>query len=228
MKASVPLVTKTITAIAVMLVAVAAMLFLPVWSLRYWQAWIFWFEFAGLVVAVTIYFLLKDPALIERRLQGGPTAEKEKSQRIIQSLAMVFFYTLFVLPAVDHRLGWSHLSWWFVLLGNVLVVTGWFVIFLVFHENSFASSIIEVDKDQGVVSTGPYRLVRHPMYSGALIFMLGIPLALGSWWGLLSWVLLAAVIIWRLLDEEAYLSRNLPGYADYCASTCYRLIPRIY
>jgi protein-S-isoprenylcysteine O-methyltransferase Ste14 len=140
--------------------------------MRYWQAWIFWFEFAALVVAVTIYLLVKDPALVERRLKGGPTAEKQKSQRIIQLLAMVFFSALFVLPAVDHRLGWSHLSWWLVLLGNVLVVTGWFVIFLVFRENSFASSIIEVDKEQRVVSTGPYRQVRHPLYAGALIFML--------------------------------------------------------
>jgi hypothetical protein len=110
MKASLPLVTRSIAGIAVLLVAVAAMLFLPVWSLRYWQAWIFWFEFAGLAVGVTIYLLVKDPSLVERRLKGGPTAEKEKSQRLIQSLAMFFFFALFVFAALDHRLGWSHLS----------------------------------------------------------------------------------------------------------------------
>lgn len=228
MKTSVPLLKKTLAGLAALLAAVAAMLFLPAWSLAYSEAWTFWLEFAGLAVAVTIYFLVRDPALVERRLKSGPLAEKETSQRVIQSLAMFFFVALIVLPAVDHRLGWSHLSTWFVLLGEVLVAVGWFVIFLVFRENSFASSIIEVDQEQRVVSTGPYRLVRHPMYAGALVFLLGIPLALGSWWGLLAWVPLAAVIIWRLLDEEAYLSRNLRGYADYRAATPYRLIPGIY
>jgi len=228
MKTPAGLAAKTMAALAAMLLAMAAMLFLPAWSLRYWEAWIFWFEFAGLTVGITIYLLIKDPALVERRLAGGPTAEKEKSQQVIQSLALFFFCALIVLPAIDHRLGWSHLSWPFVLLGHVLVAIGWFVIFLTFRENSFASSIIEVDPEQRVVSTGPYRLVRHPMYAGALVFMLGVPLALGSWWGLLPWVALAAIILWRLLEEEAYLSRNLPGYTDYCARTRYRLIPRIY
>jgi protein-S-isoprenylcysteine O-methyltransferase Ste14 len=219
---------KAFTGLAQFVVALGAMLFLPAWSLRYWQAWVFWLEFSMLVTLITLYFLRKDPALIERRLKAGPIAEKEKSQKIIQSLANLFFVALVVFPAIDHRVGWSHLSPVPALAGDLAVALGLAIVFFVFQENSYTSGIIEVGKEQTVISTGPYRLVRHPMYAGAILLMLGIPLALGSAWGLLFGVPMIAVIIWRLIDEERYLSRNLRGYTEYCAKTRYRLIPGIY
>ena len=219
---------KTFAGLAQFLVALGAMLFLPAWSLRYWEGWVFWFEFAALVTLITIYFLDKDPALIERRLKAGPLAEKETKQKIIQWFANFFFVALIIFPGIDHRFGWSHLSLRLIFLGDTLLAFGLAVIFFVFRENSYTSGVIEVDKDQTVISTGPYRLVRHPMYAGAILLILGIPLALGSGWGLLLCVPMVAVIIWRLMNEEKYLSKNLTGYIDYCAMTRYRLIPGVY
>lgn len=219
---------RTFVGLAQFLVALGAMLFLSAWSLRYWEGWVFWFEFSMLVTLITIYFLYKDPALIERRLTAGPLAEKQKRQKIIQWFANFFFVALIIFPGIDRHFGWSHLSLRLIVLGDTLVALGLTVVFFVFRENSYTSGVIEVGKEQTVISTGPYHLVRHPMYAGAILLILGIPLALGSWWGLLLCIPMVAVMIWRLIDEENYLSKNLAGYIDYCAMTRYRLVPGIY
>jgi protein-S-isoprenylcysteine O-methyltransferase Ste14 len=219
---------RTFAGLAQFLVALSAMLFLSAWSLRFWEGLVFWFEFSVLVTLITTYFLHKDPALIERRLKAGPLAEKQKRQKVIQWFANFFFVALIILPGIDHHLHWSQLSVPLITLGDILVAIGLAVIFFVFRENSYTSGVIEVGKGQMVISTGPYRLVRHPMYAGAIVLILGIPLALGSSWGLLLCLPMVAVIVWRLLDEEKYLSTNLAGYRDYCTITRYRLVPGIY
>jgi protein-S-isoprenylcysteine O-methyltransferase Ste14 len=219
---------RTFEGLAQFLVTLGALLFLSAWSLSYWQAWLFWVVFSSAVTLVTVYFLKRDPALIERRLKAGPGAETEKSQKIIQSFAKIFFVALIIFPGIDHRFGWSHLSVQMVLAGDALVMLGLFVVFLVFRENSYASATIEVGKEQHVISTGPYRLVRHPMYAGGLLLVFGAPLGLGSVWGLLFCIPMVAVIVWRLIDEEKYLSKNLVGYIEYCARTRCRLMPWIY
>jgi protein-S-isoprenylcysteine O-methyltransferase Ste14 len=117
----------------------------------------------------------RDPALLERRLRAGAGAETEKSQKIIQAVANVAFLALIIVPGLDHRFGWSHLPVSVVLTGDGLVVLGLFIVFLVFRENTYTSGIIEVAADQRVISTGPYRVVRHPMYAGALVMILGMP-----------------------------------------------------
>jgi protein-S-isoprenylcysteine O-methyltransferase Ste14 len=225
---SASLTKRAVIGLAQLTIVVAVLLCLSAWSLRYWQGWLFWFLFSGSNTLITIYFLKADPALIERRLKAGPTAERKTSQKIIQAMAAVCFIALIVFPGVDHRFGWSHVPVPLVILGDVLVVLGLYIVFLVFRENSYTSAIIEVGKDQDVISTGPYHIVRHPMYAGALLMLFGLPVALGSSWGLLLCIPMVAVIIWRLLDEEKFLSTNLAGYADYRAKTHYRLIPGIY
>jgi protein-S-isoprenylcysteine O-methyltransferase Ste14 len=215
----------------------AAAVFLPAWTLRYWQGWFFFAVFMSVNAVLTLYFLKKDPALIERRMHRGPRAEKEKSQKIIQSLAMVFFLALIAFPGFDHRFGWSDRSLWAhrelwavfaVVAGYALVVVGLVIVFFTFKVNSYASSIIQVDKDQSVVSVGPYRFVRHPMYAGMLVMILGVPLGLGSVWGVLICIPMIAALVWRLIDEENYLSKNLAGYDEYRTKTRSRLIPGIY
>jgi len=216
---------QAFTGLGQLLVILAFLLFLPAWSLGYWEGWLFLLVFFLSVLVITLYFLKKDSRLIENRLRAGPAAEKEKRQKMIQSLAGFFFVLVFIVSGTDHRLCWSEVPLYLVITGNILVILGFYIVFLVFRENSYTSGVIEVDKDQKVISTGAYSVVRHPMYAGAFIMLLGIPFALGSWWAFVFVFLLIAVIVWRLLDEENFLSKNLPGYPEYCENTRYRLIP---
>jgi protein-S-isoprenylcysteine O-methyltransferase Ste14 len=170
----------------------------------------------------------RDPKLLERRMSGGPFAEKEPAQRIIMSFASLGFIGLLVIPALDHRFAWSRMPAFVPLVGDALVLFGWLAIFFVFRENTFTSATIELAADHRVVSTGPYAAVRHPMYAGAVVMLLGIPIALGSWWGVLVVIAMMPALIWRLVDEERFLSKNLPGYVEYRERVRYRLIPLIW
>lgn len=211
-----------------LLLMLAIFLFFPGWTLDYWQAWVFLGVFSMSVLLITLYFLRNDPNLIQSRLKVGPVAEQQKSQKIIQALASIFFILPFITSSIDHRLGWSKVPTLIVLLGDVLVVLGLYIVFLVFRENTFTSATIEVSEEQRVISTGPYAVIRHPMYSGAFIMLLGIPFALGSWWALIFVFLLFAAIVCRLLEEEKFLSKKLPGYTSYRQKVRYRLIPFVW
>lgn len=211
-----------------LLLVMSSSIFLPAWTFNYWQAWTFLAVFFVSVLAITIYLMKKDPKLLERRVRGGPSAEKEKSQQVIQSIAGIAFIAIFLLSALDHRFGWSAVSAYIVVLGDVLVALGLLVVFFVFRENTFTSATIEIATDQKVISTGPYSLVRHPMYSGAFIMLLGVPIALGSWWGLLAVIPVIIVIVARLFDEEKFLAQSLVGYPEYLNRVLYRLIPFVW
>ena len=202
--------------------------FLPAWTFDFWQAWVYLIAFFGPVTFITFYFLSNDPALIGRRLKAGPTGEQGTRQKVIQSLASLFFILMFVIPALDRRLHWTEVPTVFVIIADLAVVCGFVIVFFVFKENSYTSAVIEVADAQKVVDTGPYAVVRHPMYSGALLMVLFTPVALGSWWGLPFAFLLVLVIILRLLDEELFLRQNLPGYQEYSAKVRFRLIPGIW
>jgi protein-S-isoprenylcysteine O-methyltransferase Ste14 len=219
---------RAFAATAKFLVVLALLIFLPAGSIRYWQGWLFWINFAVCCFAFTPYFLKHDPALLERRLRAGPAAEREPLQKRLQALASICVGAIFVVSALDYRMGWSSVPTSVVVLGNVLVAIGFWLTFWVFRANSFASSTIELSAGQRVIDTGPYALVRHPMYAAALLLFCGVPLALGSWWGLLVLLPLLAVLVVRLLDEEVFLARNLPGYTEYCAKVRYRLLPGVW
>jgi protein-S-isoprenylcysteine O-methyltransferase Ste14 len=211
-----------------LVVLLGVFLFFPGWTFNYWQAWVFLLVFTTSVFLITFYFLKKDPSLIQSRLKAGPAAEQEKSQKIIQGLASLFFILPFITASIDHRLSWSSVPTWLVLLGDVVVALGLYIVFLVFRENTFTSATIEVKDEQRVISTGPYAVIRHPMYAGAFLMLLGIPLALGSWWAFIFVFLLFAAIVWRLLEEEKFLSKNLAGYEDYRRKVRYRLLPFVW
>ena len=203
-------------------------IFLPAWTLDYWQAWILVAIFFACTLAVTLYLMKNDPKLLERRVKAGVGAEKERSQNIIQAFAAVVFIAIFVVSALDHRFGWSTVPLSLIALGDFLIVLGFYLVFLVFKENSFASGTIEVGAEQKVIATGPYALVRHPMYVGALVMLVGVPLALGSLWGLIAIVPMVAVLVARLLDEEKFLAKNLAGYEEYQGKVRHRLLPLIW
>jgi protein-S-isoprenylcysteine O-methyltransferase Ste14 len=169
-----------------------------------------------------------DPKLLERRVKGGTVAEKERNQKVIQALASAAFVATIVIPVLDHRFRLTGVPVFVVCFGDSLVVLGFVIVFLVFKENTFTSGVIEVADGQKVISTGPYAIVRHPMYVGALVLLLGAPLALGSWRGLFTIIPMTIVIILRLLNEERFLAKNLPGYREYRTVVRYRLLPLIW
>jgi protein-S-isoprenylcysteine O-methyltransferase Ste14 len=216
---------KALAGLLVLLAVMAAALFIPVWTLNYWEAWVFLIIFFGSAFTITIDLMRKDPKLLERRITVGPTDEKETSQKIIQFVAQFAFLLIIIFPVLDHRFGWSVVPVYVDIIGDILVAIGFYIVFIVFKENTYASALIEVGKGQKIISTGPYAWVRHPMYIGALILLLGTPLALGSLWGVFTIIPITLVIIWRLLDEERFLTKNLPGYAEYKNKVGYRLVP---
>jgi protein-S-isoprenylcysteine O-methyltransferase Ste14 len=208
--------------------AILACVFLPVGTFNDWQGWVFFGVFEIASQAFGIYFLINDPKLLERRMKAGPGAETETSQKIIVWLIMIGFIALLVVPGFDHRYGWSPVPPYVAILGDALIVLAFIAFFFVLKQNSFAASTIQVEEGQTVVSTGLYGIVRHPMYTGALLMLIGIPLALGSWWPLAVLIVFIPVLVWRLVDEERFLHKNLAGYTEYTQKVHYRLVPNLW
>jgi protein-S-isoprenylcysteine O-methyltransferase Ste14 len=205
-----------------------ALLFGTAGTTRYWEAWVYVSIFLGASALTTLYLVKKDPALLARRMRGGPMFEKEGSQQIIMVFTSLGFIALLIVSALDHRFGWSAVPVWAVVLGDVLVAMGFYFIFLVYRENSFAAAAIEVAAGQKVIATGPYAVVRHPMYASGSLYILGSPLALGSYWAFLAFAAMTPFLLWRLLDEERILARDLPGYVEYRQRVRYRLVPMVW
>jgi protein-S-isoprenylcysteine O-methyltransferase Ste14 len=215
-------------ALAALGLVMGLLLFIPAGSIRYWQAWVYLVVFTGASALTTIDLMKRDPALLERRMRGGPTAEKEPTQRVIMLFTSLGFIALLVVPALDHRYGWSAVPIYAVLAGDLLVAVGFYFIALVYRENTYTSATIEVAMGQKVVATGPYAIVRHPMYASASLYIFGTSLALGSYWGFLAAAGMLPFLIWRLLDEERLLARDLQGYTEYQTRVPYRLIPFVW
>ena len=220
--------TKAFGGLLFLLLVMATLLFLPARTVSYWQAWIFLAVFGASALAITLYLMRNDPKLLERRVSAGPIAEKDWSQKIIQTTTAIGFAAILVVSALDHRFAWTPSPSYVSLAGEVLVVLGFLIVFLVYKENTFASATIELAPDQKVISTGPYKLVRHPMYMGAFLLLVGIPFSLGSWWGLFVVALMMPVLIWRLIAEEKFLAKKLPGYMEYQKTVRYRLVPFVW
>jgi protein-S-isoprenylcysteine O-methyltransferase Ste14 len=215
-------------ALAVLAAALGLLLFGAAGTMRYWQAWVYLSLFLGASLLTTLYLMRKDPALLERRMRGGPFAEKEATQRRIMAFTSLGFIALLVVPALDRRFGWSSVPVYGVVAGDVLVAVGLYLVFLVYRANTFASATIEVAVEQKVITTGPYAFVRHPMYASASLYTFGTPLALGSYWGFLALAAMMPFLIWRLVDEEKVLARDLPGYTEYQQRVRHRLVPLIW
>ena len=215
-------------ALTVLTVVMGLLLFVPAGTLRYWQAWVYLAIFTGASGLTTRDLASRDPALLERRLRGGPMAEKRTAQRIIMLCASSGLIALLAVSAFDRRFGWSTVPLGGVVAGHALVAIGFYLIFRVYRENTFTSATIDVSEDQRVISTGPYAIVRHPMYASASLYLFGTPLALGSYWAFVPIVAMMPFLIWRLLDEERFLGRKLPGYTKYRKRVQYRLVPFVW
>jgi protein-S-isoprenylcysteine O-methyltransferase Ste14 len=222
------LIVKTVLGFAFLMLCLALALFLSAGSLSFWQAWVFLGAFSVCTILITAYLLKYDQRLLASRVKAGPTAETQKRQQIIQSLASLFFIALFIVPGLDFRFHWSDVPPVASLISNGFVVLGFFVVFLVFKENSYTSAIIQVSNEQRVITSGPYSVVRHPMYAGAILLLVFTPLALGSWVAIPVPLPLILVVVVRLLEEERFLLAHLSGYKEYRQKVRYRLIPFIW
>ncbi len=219
------LAVRSLLAMIAGVVGYGALLFVPAGTIDYWQAWMFLVVVVVAAVTLVIYFGVKDPQLLQRRLTRGPTQEPRPVQRVLMSVFMLSMFAVLVVSGLDHRFQWSHMSPIVSVVGDLLVALGYFINFVVLRVNSYSAATIQVFEAQTVISTGPYRIVRHPMYVGDLILVIGMPLALGSWWALLAVVVIPPALIWRILDEETLLCSDLPGYSEYMQRVRYRLVP---
>jgi protein-S-isoprenylcysteine O-methyltransferase Ste14 len=191
----------------------------------YWQGWMYILILVTPMFFMFAYLLKNDPALLERRMR---MREKEVVQRKIISLSYLYFLVAFILPGLDVRFGWSKVPPFVSITADVLVFAGYMIFFWVLVTNSFVSRVVEVESNQRVISTGPYALVRHPMYMGVIIMYLASPFALGSYWAVLPAVFVIPLLIARIYNEEQVLVRDLPGYQEYTQKVAFRLIPGLW
>jgi len=199
--------------------------FLPAGSLAFWEAWIYMGMLLVPILFAVLYFLRKDPELLERRMR---MKEQEKEQDLLVKFSGVFLIAGFLIPGFDFRYQWSEVPVFVVLSADALVLMGCFIFIVVMKENSFLSRTVEVEQGQRLITTGPYSVVRHPMYSGVLLMFLFAPVALGSWWALFPFIPLPVILILRILSEERMLRRELEGYDDYMDKVRFRLIPGLW
>jgi protein-S-isoprenylcysteine O-methyltransferase Ste14 len=204
---------------------IGVFLFLPAGSVKYYEAWMYSVALFIPMMTTLLYLVKHDPKLLERRMRFK---EKEERQKLIIRLSWLPFITGYLIPGFDYRFGWSDVPFAFVIIASMLVMAGYFFVFLVFRENSYTSRIVEVEEEQKVITTGPYALVRHPMYSGMIAIFLSTPIALGSWWAFIAFIFWPVVLVYRIFDEERVLMKDLKGYNEYCEKTRYRLIPFVW
>jgi protein-S-isoprenylcysteine O-methyltransferase Ste14 len=219
---------QTATTTIIGLAAFLLMVFWPAGTFDYWQGWTFIAVFAAATMLPSLYLAATNPAALKRRMQAGPAAETRPLQKIIITFAFVSMGAMIVVSALDFRLGWSSVPAAISVVGDVLVATGLLIAMITTIQNGYAAANINVESDQTVVSTGFYALVRHPMYFGNVVMMVGVPLALGSYWGLLFVIPGLVVLATRILDEEKLLTIELTGYRDYAQRVHYRLVPYVW
>ena len=212
---------------AISMVCIGLALFLSAGTIQYWQAWVY-LVVVGVCSALLTLYITQDPVLLEGRTTLGPSAEQRPIQRVIVLATGIPAIAAFILPGLDHRFGWSSVPFWLSIAGDLFIVVSLWLVYLVFKENSFGASTVEIVEGQKVISTGPYAVVRNPMYSCAAIFFVAMAFALGSYWSLIPAVLTILGLVWRLSDEEKFLAQNLAGYKEYRAKVRWRLIPGIF
>ncbi|OBB47721.1 isoprenylcysteine carboxylmethyltransferase family protein [Mycobacterium sp. 852002-51961_SCH5331710] len=222
------IVLQTLTSAVFGIAFFAVLLFVPAGTLNYWQAWVFIAVFMLATLVPSLYLAVRNPAALKRRMKAGPGAETRTSEKLIISGLIAAVVAVLVISALDHRFGWSHVPTVLVVAGDLLVAIGLVAAQWVIIENSYAAATITVETGQSVVTTGLYGIVRHPMYAGTLVMMLGTPLALGSFWALIAVVAALPLLAARIVDEESMLRRQLAGYPEYTNQVRYRLVPYVW
>ena len=219
------LLIKVLIRLVLAIIVLGLIFFLPAGTIKFWEAWVYMGILFIPMIFVLIYLLKKDPELLERRMK---MKEKEEPQKVFIKLSLLVFFIAFVIPGFDYRFEWSKVLFIVIIIADLFIFIGYLLFFLVLKENTYASRIIEVEKGQKVISTGPYAIIRHPMYSALIMMYVLSPLALGSYWAVLAVLPLPVLIIFRIKSEEKILMDKLPGYREYTQKVKYRLIPYIW
>ncbi len=220
--------TKVLVSSLVQLVLIGVLMFVPAGTVDYWQAWVFLAVVAVSTWLPSIHLQRSNPVAMQRRMRGGPAAEARAAQKLVMAGLYGSLVAMVVVSALDHRFGWSRVPAAVCLVGDMVAAVGLGMVMLVIVQNSYASSTVQVESGQTVVSSGLYGLVRHPMYTANVIMMVGIPLALGSYWGLVFVIPGLLVLAWRIRDEETLLRGELDGYREYTRKVRYRLVPGVW
>ncbi len=208
-------------------IAISCLLFALAWRSGFWQAVAYLLVLSAASISIVAYLRLKDPELLKRRSRG-PQHEKQRSQMLLHIIVLATFALTLALASLDHAYAWSRVPFALEIAGDGIVALGCLVYFIVFRENTFAAATVELAPGQRVISSGPYAIVRHPMYVGLLAVLAGTPIALGSWWGLTMVVPMILAVLWRIHYEETFLMEHLPGYATYAHSVRHRLVPYVW
>lgn len=207
------------------LIILCILFFLTAGSFLYWNGWLFLGSFFLPAVLLLIYFYKKDPELLAKRMQ---MKEKNTDQKRFVMITTPYFLLTFIIPGLDYRFGWSHMPFWLIIFGLLIFTAGYLLFFIVLRTNSFASRIIEIQEGQKVIDSGPYALVRHPMYLSSVLVYFGMPLILGSFIMILPILVLPFALAYRILKEEKFLRQNLTDYDKYMEKVRYRLIPGVW
>lgn len=210
------------------LAAFGLLVFAPAGTFDYWRGWAFIAVFAAATLIPSVYLARKNPEALRRRMQAGPGAETRPLQKLIIAVAFISMGAMIAISALDFRFGWSTVPTAVSVVGLVLVGVGLTIAMLVTIQNGYAAANVTVESGQQLSSTGWYGFVRHPMYFGNVILMIGTPLALGSYWALLIVAVGLAVLAVRINDEEALLTQELAGYREYMDKVHYRLMPYVW
>ena len=220
------LVIKAIGKFSFIFLLLGLCFFLPAWTFNYWETWLYIGTMLSIMIVFLTVLIRKDPTALKRRLDKG---EKRYKQKWVVGLSNLLFICIFLIPGFDKRFEWSNVPVWLVFLADLIFAVGYLFFFWIMRENSYAAVTVQVEKGiQKVITTGPYAIVRHPMYL-AIIIMMGItPLALGSYWGLIPIGLIGVVLYFRITDEEKLLKEELDGYEEYMKQIKYRIIPKIW
>jgi len=207
------------------------LLFIPAGTLDWPAGWVFLAVFGLTSFVMTRWMLRHNPGLLAERMAPLIQREQKTWDKVLMLVLMLLWCTWFVVMGLDAvRFGWSHVPLWLQMLGVLAILVSMYIIFLTVQANTFAAPVVKIQRERGhsVVSHGPYAVVRHPMYAGALLLIVGTPLLLGSWLGLAMLPLIVALLGTRAVMEERTLARELDGYAAYAARVQYRLIPRVW
>ena len=204
---------------------IGALVFWPAGTFDYWQAWLYSAVLFTPLVLMFIILIISDPAMLERRMNLQESRREQKLAIAAMSLLMI---VMLIVPGFDRRYDWSAVPAWLVLVSDGLILLGFVLFGLTMRANRFAGRVVEVQEEQGVISSGPYALVRHPMHLAATLIFGFTPLALGSYWGLIASLLFPLMLAARISNEEKLLREELQGYEEYTRKVRWRLVPWVW